>query len=155
MGNSDEAVAVFSSAADIVSGAYPIPSRPSSVVVVRRPSSSVVNFFSNWIGFLSFHPIFPIFGLNVHNNIAHKTVGPEFLIFASKFFYGLLFTKNRSKLGILEVFGNFLKKFLCGAHETWFTDILWVLLWVCEKWPLWAKFSGPFGPQIGPKLVKM
>ena len=25
------------------------------------------------IGSLSFHPIFPIFGLNVHNNIAHKT----------------------------------------------------------------------------------
>ena len=22
---------------------------------------------------------------------------------------------------------------------------------MCEKWPLWAKFLGPFGPQIGPK----
>ena len=118
---------VFSSACDIVSGAFLIPSRPSSVV--RRLSSST--FFSNrigpsvvirscrylawmcitmlgknlsnynfafmllifygflitknwefWsfgaIGSLSCHPIFPIFGLNVHNNIAHKIVRPEF-----------------------------------------------------------------------------
>ena len=33
------------------------------------------------LGSLSFHPIFPIFGLNVHNNIAHKIVGPEFWFF--------------------------------------------------------------------------
>ena len=55
---------VISSAADIVSGAYLIPSRPSSVV----------NFFLNRIGSLSFHPIFPIFGTNVHNNIGQKPV---------------------------------------------------------------------------------
>ena len=58
-----------------------MPSRPSSV---RRPSvrpSSVrpsVNFFSNRIGSLGFHPIFPISGMHVHNNIAQKPVELEF-----------------------------------------------------------------------------
>ena len=122
--------ATFKLAGDIISGGYPIPSRPSSIV---GPSIGVNFFFKsnrlphfssdhgifdmnvhnnvgqksvelefwifasiffmdfwlqNWefwrflvIGSLSFHPIFPIFGLNVHNNIAHKIVGPEFLFF--------------------------------------------------------------------------
>ena len=30
------------------------------------------------IGSIGFHPIFPIFSLNVHNNIAHKIVRQEF-----------------------------------------------------------------------------
>ena len=50
-------------------------------------------------------------------------------------------------MGILEVFGYFLKKFLIQDHETWFTGILWVLSGVCEKWPLWAKFSAVFDPK--------
>ena len=64
------ATVVFSSAADIVSGAYPMPSRPSSVGVV----GVVVNFFSNRIGSFTFYPIFLIFGLNVYNNIVQKPV---------------------------------------------------------------------------------
>ena len=58
----------FSSASAIASGAYPIKSRPASV-----------NFFSNQIGSVSFHPIVPIFGVNVHNNIAQKDEEVEFL----------------------------------------------------------------------------
>ena len=65
----------FSSAADIVSGAYPMPSRPSSVV----------NFFSNLIGSFTFYPIFLIFGLNLHNNIAQKPVHLEFWFLAFLF----------------------------------------------------------------------
>ena len=38
------------------------------------------------IGSLSFHLIFPIFSLNVHNNIAHKIVGPRIMIFCYNFF---------------------------------------------------------------------
>ena len=51
-----------------------MPSRPASI-----------NFFSNPIGSLSFHPIIPIFGMNMHNNIAPKDVEEEFLLFASDF----------------------------------------------------------------------
>ena len=57
---------VFSSAADIISRSYPIPSHPSPD---RLPSSFL---FSNPIGSLCFHLIFPIFGLDVHNNIAQN-----------------------------------------------------------------------------------
>ena len=49
--------------------AYPIPSLPASINF----------FFPNPIGSLSFHPIIPIFGVNVHNNIAPKDVEEEFL----------------------------------------------------------------------------
>ena len=47
-------------------------------------------------------------------------------------------------MGILEVLGHFLKKFLIWDHESWFTGILWVLSGVYEKWPMWAKFSDRF-----------
>ena len=54
------------------------------------------------------------------------------------------------KMGILEIFGPSLTKFLIWDHETWFTGILWVLSGMCEKWSLWAKISGPFlKGQIG------
>ena len=43
--------------------AYPMPTRPSSVCPCVCPEST---FFLNPIGSLSFHPIFPIFGSNVH-----------------------------------------------------------------------------------------
>ena len=62
----------------IVSGAYSMRSHLSSVCLS-------VNLFSNQIGSLSFCPIFPIFGLNVHNNIAKKRCGSRILIFASNF----------------------------------------------------------------------
>ena len=107
------------------------------------------------IGSLSFHPIFPIFGLNVHNNIAHKICWTRIFIFCFKLFYGFLIIINRSKLGILEVFGHFLKKFLMPDPETWFTGILRVLPNVCEKWPPWATFSAPFWHRIEPKYVNM
>ena len=70
----------FSSAADIVSGAYPMPSHPSSVVGVVG-----VNFFSNRIGSFTFYSIFLIFGLNLHNNIAQKPVQLEFSFMAFLF----------------------------------------------------------------------
>ena len=38
-------------------------------------------------------------------------------------------------MGIREIFGHFLKKFIIRDHVTWFTCILWVLSGVCEKWP--------------------
>ena len=53
---------------------------------------------------------------------------------------------------ILAFSCHFLKKsvflFLIWDHETWFTGILCVLSGVCEKRPLWDKFSCPFG-KIG------
>ena len=70
---------VFSSTADTVSGAYQMPSlcHPS----VGRSVHPSVNLFSNQIGSLSFHLFFPIFGMNVNNNIAQKVVEVEFLFF--------------------------------------------------------------------------
>ena len=96
----------FSSASDIVSGAYPIPSRPASI-----------NFFfkSNRLPH-SFHPIIPIFGVNVHNNIAPKDVEEEFLLFASNFNVSFI-SKIGKKIGILKFFGHFLKKFLCVKND--------------------------------------
>ena len=44
-------------------------------------------------------------------------------------------------MGMLEVFGHSLKKFLMWDDQTWFTGILWVLSGVCEM--------APFGSQIG------
>ena len=63
----------FNCAADIVSGTYPMPSRPLSI---RLP---VCQLFSHRIGSLSFHPLFPIFGVNVHN-IAQTVVEVKFSI---------------------------------------------------------------------------
>ena len=64
-------VTPLSSASDIVSGAYSSPCRPASV-----------NSYSNQIGSLNFHLIFPIFGLDVDSNIAQKVVEVEFICFA-------------------------------------------------------------------------
>ena len=59
---------MFSFPAGVVSGAYPMSNRRSVRPVV---------FFSNQIGYLSFHQIFAIFCLNVHNNIAQKFLQAE------------------------------------------------------------------------------
>ena len=88
--------------------------------------------FSNWIVSVIFHPIFLIFGLNMHN-IAPKPVEFAFWFLALNFL--LIF--NYKKEGFLA---------------TWFRGILCVLPGVCKKWPLWAKFSGPFWPRIVPIL---
>ena len=53
--------------------------------VVRLSVRPSINLFTNRIGSLSFHPIFPIFSLNVHNNIAQKAVEVEFWFFAAYF----------------------------------------------------------------------
>ena len=50
-------------------------------------------------------------------------------------------------MGILEMFGHFLKTVLMWDHETWFTGILRILSGVREKLPLWAKFWALFGPN--------
>ena len=74
----------FSSAVDIVSGAFPMPSCPSSV----HRSSVVINlsFKSNRLP--SFHPMFPIFVLDVYNNIALiKPAELEFLFVAFIFLW--------------------------------------------------------------------
>ena len=127
-----------SSADDIISGANSMPRRLSGV-----------NVSSNQIGSLSFHPIFVIFGLNVHNNIVQKVVEVEFRLFAFGIFNGSLITKNILKLGILEGFGHFLKKFVTWDNGTWFTGILWVFSGVCQKWPLAVgQIFGPFFNQI-------
>ena len=64
---------------------------------------------SSWeYGFLSFQPIFPISGLDIHS-IAQTLVELEFWFFASDFF---LWIFNLKKMVILEVLGHFLKKFL-------------------------------------------
>ena len=47
----------------------------------------------------------------------------------------------------IGIFGHLLEKFLMSNHETLFRGILYVLPGVCKKWPLWAEFSGPFGPK--------
>ena len=54
------------------------------------PSICLSTFFPNWIGYLNCHPIFTIFGLNVHNDMAQKFVQIEFWSFASCFFTGCL-----------------------------------------------------------------
>ena len=90
--------------------------RPS---VIRRPSFIHPSTFSKQISSLSFYPIFPIFGLNVHNNIAPKPM----LLFLMDF----QFSKNMSKMGFLEVFGFFHKKRNIMSPSTWFTGISGVL----------------------------
>ena len=83
-----------------------MPSRPASIAF----------FFSNPIGSLSFHPIIPIFGVNVHiYDIAPKDVEDEFLFFAYNF-NGSFITKIGKKNRNLKVFGHFLIKFLCVKH---------------------------------------
>ena len=52
-----------------------------------RPS---VSLNSNRIDAFSFHPIFPMFGVNVHSNIAQEVVQVEFWFFGSIFFNGSL-----------------------------------------------------------------
>ena len=89
----------FSSASGIVSPAYPIKSRPASVT-----------FFSNRIGSLSFRPIVPIFGVNVHNNIAQKDEQVEFL-FLLLILMDLLLQKNRKNWECSEVLDIFSKSF--------------------------------------------
>ena len=105
----------FGPTSDIVRGAYPMPSHPASINF----------FFSNPIGSLSFHPIIPKFGVNLHNNIAPKDVEEEFLFFASNF-NGSFITKIGKKNRNFEGFWPFSQK-----------------VFMCEKWPPWAKFSGP------------
>ena len=84
-----------------------MPSRPASI-----------NFFfkSNRLPH-SFHPIIPIFGVNVHNNIAPKDVEEEFLFFASNFNGSFISKIGKNKIGILKVFGHFLKRFLCVKND--------------------------------------
>ena len=60
------------------------------------------------IGSLSFHPIFPIFGFNVHNNIAHKIVQPEFLFLPEASIGLRVHTKFRHMRYVL--FGESLEK---------------------------------------------
>ena len=88
-----------SSADDIISGANSMPRRLSGV-----------NVSSNQIGSLSFHPIFVIFGLNVHNNIVQKVVEVEFRLFAFGIFNGSLITKNMFKIGNFGGFWPFSQK---------------------------------------------
>ena len=64
----------FNSTACIVSGVYPMPSHH-----IVRPS--IVNLFSNRICSLSFHPILPIFCLNVHNHIHQNVLEVQFWFF--------------------------------------------------------------------------
>ena len=71
---------IVSSAADIVHGAYLMPSRPS-----LRLSGRPQTFFKSR-GSLGFHPIFLIYGLNVHSNIVPKNCGIRISIFRSLFF---------------------------------------------------------------------
>ena len=58
---------VFSSAADIIIGAYLMPNGPSLSVNLIFKSIRLLQFLSD----------LPIFGLNVHNNIAQKVVEVE------------------------------------------------------------------------------
>ena len=143
----------FSSAVDIVTGAFPMPSCRSSV----HHSSVVSNLSFKSNRHPSFHPMFRIFVLNVHNTIALiKPAELEFLFLAFIYFYGFLIIKNSSKLGFSKVFGHLLKKLLMQPdHVTYVTGILWVrpmCVCVCENWSMWAKFSSPFWPWIVPKI---
>ena len=70
-------------------------------------------------------------------------------------FMDFFFMQNRTKFEFLEVWGHFLKKISMWDHETWSTGTLWVLSRVCEKWPHWAIFLGPFGSWIAPKWLSM
>ena len=83
-------VPTFSSATVIVSGAYPMPSRRPSVC------SKSVNLSSNRIGSISFNPIFPIFDVNVHNDIA-QNLWKENFEFLLLIFKGSLITKKVGK----------------------------------------------------------
>ena len=67
------------------------------------------------------------------------------------FFYWFLITKNKSKLEILQVFGNFLRKFSMGPHKTWFTCMLWIISSVW-KMSLVGQFFGPF---LAPNKAKI
>ena len=128
-------------ATDIGSEAFLIPSHLPAVVC---PS---INFFSNRIGPLTVPLIFPIFGLNVYNNITPEPLELEYwflLVILKGFFY----CHKYVKIGIfLKVFSHFPKKFVICDHETWFTGISGYFQ-VCVL----SHISGPFWPQIGPNL---
>ena len=96
-----------------------MPSRPASI-----------NLFSNPIGSLSFHPIIPTFGVNVHNKIAPKDVEEEFAFFASNFNGSYITKIGKKKLEFWRFLGIFSKSFC-----------VWKM----------APVGHIFGPQIGPK----
>ena len=134
----------FSSAAGIVRGANPMPSHLLSVRL------SGINLFSN--------QILPHFSCDLYNiwlecaqQYCPKTCGIRILILLILIFKWIFYYKKIGKNWDFWRFGAFSQKFLIWNHETWFTSLLWILSGVCEKWPLWAKFSGLFWPQIGPK----
>ena len=108
-----------------------------------RPST----FLSNRIGPLTVPLIFPIFGLNVYNNITPKPLELEYwflLVILKGFFY----CHKYVKIGIfLKVFSHFPKKFVICDHETWFTGISGYFQ-VCVL----SHISGPLWPQIRPNL---
>ena len=133
----------FSSAADIVSGAYPMPSHPSSVVGVVG-----VNFFSNRIGSFTFYSIFLIFGLNLHNNIAQKPVQLEFSFMAFLFFNGFLITKNGD---FWWFWASCSKSFNVRPWNLIYRHIAGTSRCVWKMGPE-CKFSDPFWPQIVPIL---
>ena len=117
--------AIFCSAADIVSGAYPMPIHASSVC----PSSTFflkLNRLPN-----CFHLIFPIFGLNVHNNIAPKVLEVEFWFFFVSHLLTDRWLQKRQKIGIWKVYHHILKKSLIWDHETWFSGV-WEMALVAQ-----------------------
>ena len=136
----------FSSAADIVSGAYPMPSHPSSVSPLVRLSG---NLFSNQIGCLSFHPIFLIFGLYVHNNIAQK-VRSGILIFWVYFFQGIFNYKEIGKNGNFRGFWPFSRK---GFNmRPW--NLVYRHIMGTNVWQL-APVGQIFRPFLSPNRVKI
>ena len=105
----DDCVLDCSSAADIVSGAYPMPCHLSSV---RRKL-----FFSNRIGFFRFQPIFLRIGLDEHNNIAQKLGKSIFFYISILICNGFLITKIGKNWEFRSIFCHFIKSFcfLCGS----------------------------------------
>ena len=79
-----------------------------------EPSVVVRQFFFKQIGSFSFHLIFPMSGLNVHDNIAHKILGLEFGLSAN-FLCGFFITKN-VKIGKFWGFWPFSQNVFNGRH---------------------------------------
>ena len=135
----------FRSAADIVSGAYPMPSRRVSVCLSVRPPAVNLFFKSNRLS--QFSSDLSDIWVECAQQYCPTSCGSRILI--NRYIYIILMDlqllkKSCRKWEFWRFFWSFYQNVLLWDHETWFTCILWVLSCVCKKWSLWAKFSGPF-----------
>ena len=113
--------------------------------VIQRPS--FVNFISNWVASLSLYPIFLIFSLNMHNNMAQKLV--QLWICCIAFMLLMIFFNYQKfiKFGIFEVCDHI-------SDSSVFVSLPKGFHWIHMKLPLWLlELHIKNASNIGPPTI--